>query len=120
MIVMLLVYYWEQQAGTREGRLSQYPTRCSCAIRFNGSTNKGNKRKLSVRKVDILLMKRKRQREEGRFEAMKYIDKITTVNLTWADVLFFDDGKVDSYGKKEMSVGDSEHDVVRKKLDRTF
>ena len=50
---------------------------------------------------------------------MEYIDKITTVNLTWADVLF-NNGKVDSYSKKEMSVGDSEHGVVRKKSDGIF
>ena len=68
------------------------------------ATDKGNKRKLLVEKVDILQMKRKRQREEGRFEAMQYFDKIEEVKLTWSRIIF-DDGKVDAYSENGKIVG---------------
>ena len=68
------------------------------------ATDKGNKQKLLVEKVDILQMKRKRQREEGRFEAMQYFDKIEEVKLTWSRIIF-DDGKVDAYSENGKIVG---------------
>ena len=83
------------------------------------ATDKGSKRKFSVEKVDILQRKRKRQREEGRFEALQYFDKIDEVKLTWADALFNDEKEV-VIAKKEASVGDSEHHDVRVKLGDIF
>jgi hypothetical protein len=83
------------------------------------ATDKGSKRKFSVEKVDILQRKRKRQREEGRFEALQYFDKIDEVKLTWADVLF-DDEKEVVMAKKEASVGDSEHHDSRVNLRDIF
>lgn len=68
------------------------------------ATDKGNKRKLLVEKVDILQMKRKRQREEGRFEAMQYFDKIEEEKLTWSRIIF-DDGKVDAFSENGKIVG---------------
>ena len=40
--------------------------------------------------------KRKKQRDYGRIEAMKYFDKDAKSKLTWLD-LILDVGKVDSY-----------------------
>ena len=69
--------------------------------------DRGNKRKILVQRVDKLSTGRKRQREEGRFEAMKYIDKITVVNLTWAD-LSFNDEKMDVFSENGKIAGDLE------------
>ena len=52
-------------------------------------TNKGNKRKMSETKVDILSTKRKCQREEGRTRAMEYFENIKEEKLAWADILFY-------------------------------
>ena len=69
-------------------------------------TNEGNKRNLVTTKVDTISTRRKQQRDVGRQEAMEYFDKETNRELTWL-VLIFGDEKVDSYSKKDTSVGDS-------------
>jgi hypothetical protein len=38
--------------------------------------------------VDILSVKRKWQRDEGRFKAIKYFDNVKEEKLTWADIIF--------------------------------
>jgi hypothetical protein len=60
-------------------------------------------------------MKQKRQREEGRFEAMQYFDKIEEVKLTWSRIIF-DDGKVDWYSENGKIVNYSQNHDVRVKL----
>ncbi len=57
------------------------------------------------------MKKQKRQREEGRSEAMEYFNKIKEVKLTWADVLFNDE-KMDIFSENGKIVGDSEDNVV--------
>ncbi len=55
------------------------------------ATDEGNKRKISEKKeVDILLIKQKRQRDEGRFNAIKYFDDVREAKLTWAKIIFYD------------------------------
>ncbi len=55
------------------------------------ATDKGNKRKISKKKeVDILLIKQKWQRDEGRFKAIKYIDNVREEKLTWVEIIFND------------------------------
>jgi len=51
------------------------------------ATNKGNKRKMSKTKVDILSTKRKCQRKEGRTRAMEYFRNVKEEKLAWADIL---------------------------------
>jgi hypothetical protein len=53
-------------------------------------TDKGNKRKLSETKVDILSTKQKWQRKEGRFKAIKYVDNLKEEKLTWVEIIFND------------------------------
>ena len=62
------------------------------------ATDAANKRKLSEKKADLLSARRKKQRDEGRFQALDYFEHSKEKRLTWA-VLFYD-GKVDSYGSK--------------------
>ena len=47
--------------------------------------DRGNKRKFSEQKVDKLWTKRKRQREEGRMEAMQYFDKKINEVKRWTN-----------------------------------
>ena len=58
-------------------------------------TDAGNKRKLSEKKADLLSARRKKQRNEGRFQALDYFEHGKEERLTWAAVFFYD-GKVDS------------------------
>jgi hypothetical protein len=83
------------------------------------AVNRGNKRKFLVPKVDKLFTKRKRQREEGRMEAMQYFDKINKIKLTWADVIFNDE-KMDVSSENGKIVGDSEDMVERREFDDAF
>ena len=55
------------------------------------ATDKGNKQKLSEKKVDIISTKRKMQQEEGHFKAIRYIDNIKEDKLTWVEALFSND-----------------------------
>ena len=53
-------------------------------IAHTNATNAGNKRSFSVVKVDdAISTRRKRQRDMGRYEAMKYFDKEVNKKLTW-------------------------------------
>ncbi len=53
--------------------------------------DEGNKRKISEKKeVDILSIKRKWQRDEERFKAIKYFDDVREEKLTWAEIIFDD------------------------------
>ena len=60
------------------------------------STDVGNKRNLSEKKANPISIKRQKQRDEGRFQALEYFGHAKEETLTWAVVLF-NDGKVDSY-----------------------
>jgi hypothetical protein len=62
------------------------------------ATDAGNKRILSEKKADLISTKRKWQRDEGRFQVLKYFDHSKVERLTRAAILFHD-GKVDSYRK---------------------
>ncbi len=68
------------------------------------ATDAGNKRKLSKKKADLLSARQKKQRNEGRFQALDYCKHGKEERLTWAAVLFYD-GKVDSYGGKGNAAG---------------
>ncbi len=72
-------------------------------------TDKGNKQKLSERKVDILSTKQKLQREEGRFEAIRYFDNIKEDKLTWAEALFSDDKGPTGGGKADSTDDECHH-----------
>jgi len=61
-------------------------------------TNKiheGNKRNLAESKTDLVRMLRKKQRDFGRYEAMKYFMQDDVKRLSWSASIF-NDGKVDS------------------------
>jgi hypothetical protein len=60
------------------------------------STDVGNKQNLSEKKANPISIKRQKQRDEGRFQALEYFGHAKEETLTWAVVLF-NDGKVDSY-----------------------
>jgi hypothetical protein len=59
------------------------------------ATDEGNKRKLSENnEVDILSIKRKMQREEGRIKALEYFEEFSKEEkLTWVEIIFNDDVK---------------------------
>ncbi len=63
-------------------------------ITHTDKTNAGNKRSFSVAKIDdAISMRRKKQRDQGRYKAMKYFMKGgETKALTWSE-LIFDDAK---------------------------
>jgi hypothetical protein len=63
-------------------------------ITHTDKTNAGNKRSFSVAKIDeAISTRRKKQRDQGRYEAMKYFMKgWETKALTWLE-LIFDDAK---------------------------
>jgi hypothetical protein len=63
------------------------------------STDVGNKRNLSERKADPILIKHQKQCNEGRFHALEYVSCAKEETLTWAVVLFID-RKVDLYDMK--------------------
>ena len=63
-------------------------------------TDAGNKQKLSEKKADLLSARQKKQRNEGRFQALEYFEHGKEERLTWAAVAFFYDGKVDLYRGK--------------------
>ena len=68
-------------------------------IAHTNATNAGNKRSFSVVKVDDAISKsRKRQRDMGRYEAMKYFDKEVNKKLTWS--VIFDDVKAEGEGEE--------------------
>ena len=69
-------------------------------------TNEGNKRNLVTAKVDTISMRRKRQRDVGRQEAMEYFDKESNKELTWL-ALILEDEKVGCEHENETSVRDS-------------
>ena len=50
--------------------------------------NKGNKHNLVGQKADLVGMLQKRQRDVGRFEAMKYFKQDNNKKLTWLAPLF--------------------------------
>jgi hypothetical protein len=52
--------------------------------------NEGTKRNLTEQKADVVGMLRKRQRDVGRFEAMKYFKQDDNKRLTWSAPLFND------------------------------
>jgi len=58
--------------------------------------NEGNKRNLAESKTDLVGMLRKKQRDFGRYEAMKYFMQDDVKRLSWSAPIF-NDGKVDSY-----------------------
>ena len=65
-------------------------------ISQTNNINEGNKRNLAELKTDLMGMRRKRQRDVGRYEAMQYFMQDDTKRLLWSAPLF-NDGKVDSY-----------------------
>ena len=58
--------------------------------------NDGNKRNLTETKTDLAGTLQKRQRDVGRYEAMKYFMQDDVKRLSWSAPVF-NDGKVDSY-----------------------
>jgi hypothetical protein len=76
-------------------------------------TDAGNKQKLSEKKADVIL-KKKWQRNEGRFQAIKYFDCTKEEILTWAAILFHN-RKMDSYNDKAQAAEylcHLEHEVI--------
>ncbi len=63
-------------------------------IAHTEATNAGNKRSFSVVKIDdSISMRRKKQQDMGRYDAMVYFEKVAKMDkLTWL-VLIFDDVK---------------------------
>jgi len=58
--------------------------------------NEGNKRNLADSKTDLVGMLQKKQRNFGRYEAMKYFMQDDVKRLSWSAPIF-NDGKVDLY-----------------------
>jgi len=52
------------------------------------AVDEGSKRNLEKRKIDPVEVQRKRQRIEGRIEAMKYYNEYDGTKLTWMAILF--------------------------------
>ena len=52
--------------------------------------NEGSKRNLTEQKADLVGVLRKRQRDFGRFEAMKYFKQDDNKRLTWSAPIFND------------------------------
>ncbi len=57
--------------------------------------NEGNKRNLAESKTDLVRTLRKKQRDFGRYETMKYVMQNDVKRLSWSASIF-NDGKVDS------------------------
>jgi len=66
-------------------------------IAFTNATNAGNKRNFSETKVDNISVIRKRQRDVGRNNAIKYFEQMKGRQLTWLSKVF-DDAKEDCKG----------------------
>ena len=64
-------------------------------ISQNNKINKGNKRNLVESKTDLVRTLRKKQRDFGRYEAMKYFMQDDVKRLSWSAPIF-NNGKVDS------------------------
>ena len=58
--------------------------------------NKGNKCNLTESKTDLVITLQKKQRNFGRYEAMKYFMQDDVKRLSWSAPIF-NDGKVESY-----------------------
>ena len=58
--------------------------------------NEGNKCNLTKSKTDLVITLQKKQRNFGRYEAMKYFIQDDVKRLSWSAPIF-NDGKVDSY-----------------------
>ena len=58
--------------------------------------NEGNKRNLAESKTDLVETLRKKQRNIGRYDAMKHFMQDDVKRLSWSAPIF-NDGKVDSY-----------------------
>ena len=74
------------------------------------ATNEGNKRKFiatSEKKDDLLLTKRKRQRDIGRCEAMKYFDESKENIMTWSEMLFDDEKGLTGGGEVDATATDN-------------
>jgi hypothetical protein len=72
-------------AGEKAGSRSTHPD----VLAQVKETDKRNKRKISEKKeVDILSIKQKWQRSEGRFKAIKYFDDVREEKLTRAEIIF--------------------------------
>ena len=68
-------------------------------IAYTNVTNEGNKHSFSVVKVnDAILTRQKRQRDMGRYEAMKYFNKEVNKKLTWS--VIFDNVKAGGEGEE--------------------
>ena len=59
-------------------------------IAHTNATNAGNKRSFSrTKSEDTIAMSRKKQRDMGRFEAMKYFEQEGNMDkLTWSVIIF--------------------------------
>jgi len=57
-------------------------------ISQTNNINEGNKRNLVELKTDLMGMRRKRQRDVGRYEAMQYFMQDDTKRLLWSAPLF--------------------------------
>jgi hypothetical protein len=72
-------------------------------ISQTNNINEGNKRNLAESKTDLVGMQQKKQRDFGRYEAMKYFMQDDVKRLSWSAPIF-NDGKVDS---KDGAIADS-------------
>jgi hypothetical protein len=78
-------------------------------IAHTDATNEGNKRNfVSEKKVDVVGMRRKRQHDMGRYEALQYFDTNKDKRLTWLAPLF-NDSKWDAGEGKANSTDDVFH-----------
>ena len=73
-------------------------------ISHTNKINEGNKHNLAESKTDLIGTLRKKQRNFGRYEAMKYFMQDDVKRLSWSAPIF-NDGKVDS---KDGAIADSE------------
>ncbi len=75
-------------------------------ITHTNKTNAGNKRSFSVAKIyNAISTRHKKQRDQGRYEAMKYFMKGgETKALTWLE-LIFDDAKGGGGGERVRRLG---------------
>jgi hypothetical protein len=78
-------------------------------IAHTDATNEGNKCNfVSGKKVDVVRMRQKRQRDMGRYEVLQYFDTNKDKRLTWL-VPLFNDAKCGAGEGKAATPEDSSH-----------
>ena len=95
MILLIIVYHTYMPLCDAGKMISSPAWMHPDVISHTNKINEGNKRNLVESKTDLIGMLQKKQRDFGRYEAMKNFMQDDVKRLSWSAPIF-NDGKVDS------------------------